>query len=138
MPGTVNFDELQHADLTVETVYLGGIRKNVGDDPLARLLPVGNQGGFRYKGSPAKKTVRFVVLYTSAAEIDWPDNLDPQTGIFTYYGDNRESGRDLHDTARDGNLLLRNTFEAAHGTTTDRATVPPFFLFEKATPGRAA
>jgi hypothetical protein len=109
MPGTVSFDDLQYADLTVEVVYLGGAQKNVGDDPLARLLPVGNQGGFRYKGSPAKKSVRLVVLYTSGAEIDWPDNLDPQTGVFTYYGDNREPGRDLHDTARDGNLLLRNT-----------------------------
>lgn len=105
MPGTVSFDNLENADLTVEAVYLGGAQKNVGDDPLARLLPVGNQGGFRYKGSPVKKSVRLVVLYTSGAEIDWPDNLDPQTGIFTYYGDNREPGRGLHDTARDGNLL---------------------------------
>ena len=77
------------------------------------------------------------MLYTSGAEIDWPDNLDPQTGVFTYYGDNREPGRDLHNTARDGNLLLRNTFEAAHGTPAERSTVPPFFLFERATPGRA-
>ena len=137
MPGTVSFDNLENADLTVEAVYLGGAQKNVGDDPLARLLPVGNQGGFRYKGSPVKKSVRLVVLYTSGAEIDWPDNLDPQTGIFTYYGDNREPGRDLHDTARDGNLLLRNTFEVAHGTPADRSSVPPFFLFERATPGRA-
>jgi len=52
MPGTVSFDHLESADLTVEAVYLGGAQKNVGDDPLARLLPVGNQGGFRYKGVP--------------------------------------------------------------------------------------
>ena len=137
MPGTVGFEELETADLTIEAIYLGGVQKNVGDDPLARLLPVGNQGGFRYKGSPAKNSVRLVVLYTSGAEIDWPDNLDPQTGVFTYYGDNREPGRDLHDTARDGNLLLRNSFEAAHANADERSTVPPFFLFEKATPGRA-
>jgi hypothetical protein len=137
MSATVRFDDLENADLTVEAVYLGGAERNIGDDPLARLLPVGNQGGFRYKGSPTKNTVRLVVLYTSGAEIDWPDDLDPQTGVFTYYGDNREPGRDLHDTARDGNLLLRNTFDAAHGSLTDRSTVPPFLLFERATPGRA-
>lgn len=137
MPGIVRFQDLQLSDLKVDAVYLGGIQKNVGDDPLARLLPVGNQGGFRYKGSPAKKSVRLAVLYTSGAEIDWPDHLDPQTGLFTYYGDNREPGRDLHDTARDGNMLLRNTFEAAHGSQSDRSSVPPFLLFERATPGRA-
>ena len=137
MPGTVPFDDLPTADLTVESVYLGGTKGHAGDDPLARLLPVGNQGGFRYKGSPRKNSVQLAVLYTSGAEIDWPDNLDPQTGVFTYYGDNREPGRDLHDTARDGNLLLRTTFEAAHGSPAERSVVPPFLLFERATPGRA-
>lgn len=133
MSGTVGFDDLNSADLTVESIYLGCVQKNAGDDPLARLLPVGNQGGFRYRGSPSKKTVGLAVLYTSGVEIDWPDHLDPQTGVFTYYGDNRE----LHDTARDGNLLLRYTFEAAHAAPAERATVPPYFLFEQATPGRA-
>ncbi|MGO9158266.1 restriction endonuclease [Mycobacterium sp.] len=138
MPGTVGFDDLQDADLTIETIYLGGTKGNAGDDPIARLLPVGNQGGFRYKGSPSQKAVQLVVLYTSGVEIDWPDRLDPQTGIFTYYGDNREPGRDLHDTPKNGNILLRNSFEAAHGKPSDRGGVPPFLLFEKAMPGRAA
>lgn len=54
-----------------------GTAGNAGDDPLARLLPVGNQGGFRTHGSPAKDAVRLAVLYTSGAEPDWPDALDP-------------------------------------------------------------
>jgi hypothetical protein len=78
MPGTVPFDDLPTADLTVESVYLGGTKGHARDDPLARLLPVGNQGGFRYKGSPRKNSVQLAVLYTSGAEIDWPDNLDPR------------------------------------------------------------
>jgi len=53
------------------------------------------------------------------------------------YGDNREPGRNLHDTARDGNLLLRDSFEAAHGTAAGRSTVAPFFLFERTSPGWA-
>lgn len=137
MSVSIGFDQLGSADLTIETIYLGGANGNAGDDPLARLLPVGNQGGFRYKGSPIHQTVRIAVLYTSGAEIDWPDDLDPQTGIFTYYGDNREPGRDLHSTRRNGNLLLRNVFDAAHGTHDDRSNVPPFLLFERAAPGRA-
>lgn len=137
MPRTIGYDELQDADLTIETIYLGGTKGNAGDDPLARLLPVGNQGGFRYKGSPSRKAVQLVVLYTSGVEVDWPDRLDAQTGIFTYYGDNREPGRDLHDTPKNGNILLRNSFEAAHGTPSDRGGIAPFLLFEKAVPGRA-
>ncbi|MFG3617438.1 restriction endonuclease [Nocardia sp. NPDC047654] len=137
MPGDVSFEDLKTTNLTLDRVYLGGSQGNMGDDPLARLLPVGNQGGFRYAGSPKKRTVRVAVLYTNGGEVDWPDSLDPQTGVFTYYGDNREPGRDLHDTQRGGNLLLRDSFESSHGSVTDRASVPPFLLFEKASPGRA-
>ena len=53
-------------------------------------MPVGNQGGFRFKGSVLDKTVRLAVLYTSGEEIDWPDHIEPTTGDFTYYGDNRK------------------------------------------------
>nr|WP_314245207.1 restriction endonuclease [Streptomyces sp. DSM 40907] len=38
----------------------------------------------------------------------------------------------LHETSRSGNVLLRDAFKASHGTPIDRASVPPFFLFEKA------
>ncbi len=132
----VPFAGLASADLVVDRHYDGGTNGTFADDPLARLLPVGNQGGFRYRGSPQQGTVVVAALYTTGAEVDWPDSLDPHTGIFTYYGDNRRPGRDLHDTDRSGNLLLRKAFECAHGTESDRRTVPPFLLFEKAAPGR--
>ncbi|MBW0128600.1 hypothetical protein I4I82_13015 [Pseudonocardia oceani] len=108
----------------------------MADDPLARLLPVGNQGGFRYSGSPRKGTVRLAVLYTTGAEPDWPDVLDPQTGVFTYYGDNRSPGHELHDTRRWGNLLLRDAFDWSHESANARRRIPPILLFEKAAPGR--
>ena len=73
----------------VDRTYLGGTAGHAGDDPLARLLPVGNQGGFRYAGSVKAGTVRLAVLYTSGAEPNWPDSLDVHTGLFTYCGDNR-------------------------------------------------
>ena len=132
----VSFDDLPHADLLLERVYRGGTVGNAGDDPLARLLPVGNQGGFRTYGSVAKDAVRLAVLYTSGAEPDWPDALDVNTGVFTYFGDNRSPGRELHDTQRKGNLLLSRVFEWAHYGATGRARVPPFLLFDKAGPGR--
>ena len=101
----VPFAQLSTADLIVERTYLGGTSGHAGDDPLAALLPIGNQGGFRYAGSPSKGTVRLVVLYTSGVNEDWPDVLDPATGTFTYYGDNRAPGHDLHDTPRRGNRM---------------------------------
>lgn len=135
-PQAIAFSDLSQADLVVDRIYEGGTAGTFADDPLAALLPVGNQGGFRYKGSPRQGSVKIAALYSTAAEPDWPDALDPQTGIFTYYGDNRSAGRDLHDTQRDGNLLLRDVFSLTHGSDRDRATVPPFLLFEKASPGR--
>jgi AspBHI-like restriction endonuclease len=133
------FEDLPTVDLLVDALYPGGSRGNVGDDPVVKLVPgVGNQGGFRYSGSPKRGDVRVVVLYTTGDQPDWPDTLDPQTGTFTYYGDNRSPGHELHDTSRSGNLLLRNVFAASHETPEGRVTVPPFLLFEKAGPsGRA-
>lgn len=135
-PLAVGFDQLADADLVLERVYRGGVAGNAGDDPLARLLPVGNQGGFRTYGSRARDTVRLAVLYTSGGEPDWPDFLDVHTGAFTYFGDNRSPGRELHDTPRKGNLLLSRVFERAHQGAEARRRVPPFLLFDKAGPGR--
>ncbi|WP_198339341.1 restriction endonuclease [Mycolicibacterium arabiense] len=127
----VPFDELAAADLVLDRVYSGGTQGHAGDDAIGKLLPVGNQGGFRPKGSVIKDAVRLVALYTSGAEVDWPDHIDPTTGDFTYYGDNRKPGKDLHDTPRGGNLLLRSIFAASRAGADDRQKVPPLFLFEK-------
>jgi hypothetical protein len=69
------------------------------------------------------------VLYTTGSEPDWPDALDPYTGTFTYYGDNRQPGQALESTK--GNLLVRKAFAWAHGDAATRAKVPPFLLFDK-------
>lgn len=132
----VGFDQLAGADLVVDRIYQGGRAGNTADDPLGKLLPVGNQGGFRTSGSPKRDAVKVAVLYTSGAEPDWPDALDPHTGVFTYFGDNRSPGRPLEDTPRNGNLLLSRVFARAHREPTDRAKVPPFLLFDKPGGGR--
>ncbi len=134
--GGVAFENLARADLVVDRRYLGGRAGNTGDDPINRLAPVGNQGGFRFAGSVQRGTVRLVVLYTSGEDLDWPDDLDPATGDFTYYGDNKRPGRDLHDTPRGGNALLRDMFAAARGDHVTRRDVPPILLFQKAGAGR--
>jgi hypothetical protein len=90
-------------------------------DPIARLLPVGMLGGFRYRGRRVAPLLG--VLTTSGTEADWPDTLDLTTGTFTYYGDNRSSGKDLHDSPRGGNVILRRTFDMAHGDAQERSSV---------------
>lgn len=127
----VLFAELATADLVLDRVYEGGKLGHAGDDAIAKLLPVGNQGGFRFKGSVTRGTVRLVVLYTSGAEVDWPDRIEPTTGDFTYYGDNRKPGNDLHQTPRGGNELLRRIFAASRAGDVERQSVPPVFLFER-------
>ena len=125
-----SFEDLPTADLVVDAIYEGGSAGNTSSDPIAKLLPgAGNQGGFRASGLGLKR--KFVVLYSSGEEGDWPDRLDLNTGQFVYYGDNRTPGHDLHDTRRRGNLLLKAAFENAHGDAAKRAEVPPFFVFTK-------
>jgi Restriction endonuclease AspBHI N-terminal/Restriction endonuclease len=131
-----SFEDLKAADLVIDGIYSGGKAGHAGDDPLGRLLPVGNQGGFRPCGSPAKGQTKFVVLYTSGAEPDWPDALDRETGRFTYFGDNKTPGRELHDTQRGGNSLLRQVFSWIHAAHPHRELVPPFLLFRKGARGR--
>jgi len=71
---------LSSSDLIVDAVYEGGSRGDAADDRISKILDgVGNQGGFRAAGrGPDKK---YVVLYTSGEEKDWPDTLDLSTGM---------------------------------------------------------
>ncbi|MEO5832644.1 MAG: restriction endonuclease [Nakamurella sp.] len=132
----IEFDQLRDAHLTIDRVYRGGSRGTTADDPIQRLLPVGNQGGFRPAGSPLQRTVKLCVLYTSGVESDWPDHLDTTSGDFSYFGDNRRPGSQLLSTRRNGNFLLQDVFGRANADALQRATVPPFFLFQKNGVGR--
>ena len=120
--------ELGRCDLIVDARYEGGRAGNAGDDPLHELLGVSIGGGFRILGT--REAPRLIVLTSSLADPDWPDELDHATGIFTYFGDNKEPGRDLHNTRRWGNQLLRLCFDALH--TGARHQVPPILVFTSA------
>ena len=127
----VPFAQLDTADLVVNAVYEGGSSGNASDDPMARLLPCGNQGGFRIRGERKSHSYRMALLYTSGSDPDWPDTFEPDSGRFTYYGDNKHPGTALHDTHPGGNELLRFVFDALHGTPAQRTSIPPFFVFRK-------
>lgn len=132
---TITFEELPKANLIIDALYEGGINGNAGDDPISKLLSCGNQGGFRYKGSSQHpEKIQFCVLYSELSDPDWPDSLDPVSGIFIYFGDNKKPGHDIHATKRKGNEILRYTFDCLH--LNERRNIPPFFIFTKASKGR--
>jgi len=124
----IPFDQLPTSDLHVDAIYEGGRRGNMGDDPLPRLMRVDNLGGFRYRGKVMGK-LHMLVLTSSMSDADWPDSLDRETGVFTYYGDNKKPGQELHKTGRDGNFILQKMFNAARSGIEGRLEVPPTFIF---------
>lgn len=126
----LSFNELDKADLIVDAIYEGGKSGNAGDDPISKLLPgCGNMAGFRSAGKGKNK--KFVVLYTTGEDKDWPDVLDLNTGEFIYYGDNKKPGHDIHDTPRKGNALLKTVFDLVHNDSSKKELIPPFFVFLK-------
>ena len=133
----VAFEKLDTSDLIVDCIYKGGVGPSADNEPLHHVFPkCGVNGGFRKvnrtdgSGKPA-----YVILYTTMGELEWPDYLDEETGIFRYYGDNRKPGRELTDTKLKGNELLENVFALlnGHGPMQD---MPPFFIFKKTGDGR--
>ncbi len=127
----------KNSDLSVGTTYAGRT-SDIGDEPISSLLPCGNMGGFRAKGSIEKRLVALVALVTTFADPEWPDDFDEHSGRLTYFGDNKKPGHELHDTSRKGNELLRWVFAAIHLQDHERPNVPPFFVFSKRGENRAA
>ena len=101
----IEFENLPEADLIVDCIYKGGKTPNISAEPFHKLIPgCENSGGFRKKlREDGSGKYAYIVLYTSMEELEWPDFLDEETGIFRYYGDNREPGRTLKDTKKKGN-----------------------------------
>ena len=129
----VPFESLRDADLVVDTIYKGGTMSGKGAEVLSKLMPgCSNSGGFRkVMRKDGSELPAYVVLYTSMAELAWPDYLDEETGIFRYYGDNRNPGKSLLDTPRKGNQLLEFVFDCLNSRDGSIKNVPPFFIFKK-------
>ncbi len=127
----IPFIKLPQTDLIVDAIYEGGSAGNAGDDPISKLIPgIGNMAGFRYSGKGERK--KLIVLYTSGEDKDWPDIFDLNRGMFTYYGDNRTPGHELHDTPRKGNLILKQIFMDLHEHDENSyKSIPPIFIFTK-------
>lgn len=128
---SVPFENLASSDLVVDEIYLGGPSSNISSEVLSKLMNVGNSGGFRSRGNSKTFDLKYVVLFTTGEDIDWKDEIDPETGKFIYFGDNKAPGRELHDkrNTKMGNLILRECFDRLHNGS--RQGIPPFFIFSK-------
>lgn len=134
---SIKFENLKGQNLVVDEIYEGGKVGNVGDDPISKLFPrLGNMSGFRkVRRKDDKNKLAYVILYTSMSELEWPDYLDVETGIFRYYGDNRKAGNELTKTKQGGNKLLEEVFKILH-TEKELEDIPPFFVLKKTGNGR--
>ncbi len=131
------FDALPRAQLIVDADYESGTLGHRADDALARLFPkrganpgCGNAGGFRPIGGRAFDDCTMLIVKSSGEDQEWPDHLDSETGIFTYFGDNKKPGCDLTKTSRGGNKLLEDMFDAST-VLEKRARTPPVLIFVK-------
>lgn len=133
----VRFEDLEKSDLIVDCIYKGGNVSNMSAEPFHKLIPgCENSGGFRKKlREDGSGKYAYIVLYTSMEELEWPDYLEEETGIFRYYGDNREPGKRLTDTKKKGNKILEMVFELLNEGT-HLEDMPPFFIFKKTGNGR--
>lgn len=123
------FDELNTCPLIEGATYMGGNKGNYSDDPISKLLPVGNSGGFRAINNYL--STKFVVLFSTGNKEHWKDSLSTSDGIFTYFGDNDTPGRELLDTPHKGNAILERAFKQAAGDTKSKKQCPIFLLFQK-------
>lgn len=94
---------------------------------------INNVSGFRPKSLSNSKTTdiescAFCVLITNLGETEWPDELNLETGLFTYYGDNRIPGNSIESTPIGGNRFLQGLFKKIH--TQSRKSVQPILCFE--------
>lgn len=125
----IKFNDLNNSDLIIDAVYEGGIAGNLSDDALSKLMLCENSGGFRKKGSVNPFNIKYIVLFSTGNDVDWMDIIDYEVGRVKYHGDNKKPGRELHDTPKKGNIILKKIFDLL--SKGERSKIPPIFIFTK-------
>lgn len=98
----IPFNEVVGSDLIIDAIYEGGNAGDLSDEVIGKITNTGNSGGFRLRLNKNRKPA-YLVLYTSGEDINWPDEINKETGTVTYFGDNRTSGKELKNTKKKGN-----------------------------------
>lgn len=121
MSKIVKYEDIPKQEyINIDTIYQNGGYQ----DAMSLLMRVRNGGGFR----PCKGKA-YYVIHSTKSDVDWPDYLDNEIGLYTYYGDNKEPGFELH--SKMGNNFLKDIYDKlSYGTREDRLKIQPIFLFE--------
>lgn len=126
-------------ELRVDRLYRNTNNWTSQDDEFNKIFRffdgkgINNVSGFRPKSLANSKNTdiencAFCVLITNLGETEWPDEINLETGLFTYYGDNRAPGNSIESTPVGGNRLLQSVFHKLHSQ--NRELVPPLLCFE--------
>lgn len=84
MAKIVKYEDIPKQEyINIDTIYQNGGYQ----DAMSLLMRVRNGGGFR----PCKGK-SYYVIHSTKSDVDWPDYLDNEIGLYTYYGDNKEPG----------------------------------------------
>ncbi len=134
----VPFADLGEADLVVDAVYAAGLSGTPVMTPLASCCPVLATRRVPLRRVPGEEngTAGGSIHQRRSGGLARSSGYrDRHLHVLRRQPHPRKG---LHETPRKGNVLLRDAFAHSLGSAHDRARgVPPFLLFEKATPGRA-
>ena len=91
MTRIISFDKLPDTELILDAICESISDGKLAGEAISTLL-VGsaNMGGFRMSGRGERK--KWVVMFTTGEDRDWPGALDLNTGQFVYYEDNKTPG----------------------------------------------
>ena len=128
----ISYKDVGTSDLFVDAIYCSPRPSKGGysDDVLTVMLHnCRNTGGFRI---PHRKdrTIPYIGLHLCDAEPSWPDHFDVETGVLTYYGDNRKGGNEVEKTSVGGNKLLHEMFDQLAKGGKNLNNIPPIFVFQ--------
>ena len=122
---------MKTASLIPGHIYMGGTSGNAGDDPISKLLNVGNACGIRSKKNKENELAYISLVTNPINQKNYPDFLDNETKILTYYGDQKTPGKHYLDTKQKGNLNLENLFKTSYYQKNAKLHLFPCFYFEK-------
>lgn len=132
-PKKYTYETIEKADLFVDAVYMSPRPGKGGyaDDVLTVMLHnCRNTGGFRVPHRLKDDSIPYIGLHLTGREPAWPDSFDQNTGILTWYGDNRKGGENVEKTSIGGNKIMREMFDALAQGGDALKKIPPIFVFQ--------
>lgn len=128
----VEYEKVAKSDLYVDAIFCSPRPRKGGyayDVLTVMLHNCRNTGGFKIPHR-ADGSIPYLGLHLCGFEPSWPDDFNVETGILTYYGDNRKGGNEVEKTDIGGNKLLHQMFDNLSTGGTKLKNIPPILVFQ--------